>query len=153
MFMYRGRNKRVRMATSFANQLMQNHAKFFDVIKNAEQFMDTEVANEDILLFMQDRFMNCIQEIKVSRRYNPFGSAIASFNPRRPNEIRLNAWKLKRSADSICGSLCHEFVHLTDFFYKTASFGHAYQDHPGRELTAPYRIGELAKQHCIKYFD
>jgi len=141
------------MATSFANQLMQNHAKFFDVIKNAEQFMDTEVANEDILLFMQDRFMNCIQEIKVSRRYNPFGSAIASFNPRRPNEIRLNAWKLKRSADSICGSIMHEFVHLVDNFYTTATFGHAYEYHVGREDSAPYKIGELSKLHTTKTID
>ena len=153
MFMYRGRNKKTRMAVSFANSLMQNHEGFYDKIKNGDQFANTEVANEDILLFMKDRFLNSIQVVKISRKYNPWGSVKASFSSSRPNEIRLNGWNLSNHADSVCGSIIHEFVHLVDNYYTTAKFGHAYHNHDARKNSAPYAIGYMAKQHAIATID
>ena len=153
MFIYLGKNKRTIMATDFANRLMQNEEGFLDLIKNREErFEATEVDCEDIAMFMRDRFFNSHQRIVVSRRFNPFGSVIAAYNPKYPNTIKLNAWKLKRTVESICGSIMHEYAHLVDEYYKSADFGHSYRDHPGREETAPYAIGRMAKEHCIEYF-
>lgn len=153
MFMYRGRNKKVRVAVNFSNILMQNHEGFFNKVKLAQQFANTETSNEDIMSFMQERFLNEIQEVKVSRMYNPFGSVKASFSSKRPNQIRLNAWNLGRDADSITGSIIHEFVHLVDNFYKNAKFGHTYHNHAARKHSAPYAIGYIAKQHCMETID
>tara|TARA_R110002096_G_scaffold358706_1_gene551801 strand:+ start:134 stop:592 length:459 start_codon:yes stop_codon:yes gene_type:complete len=152
MFDYRGTNTKMIMAVDMANLLMQNHADFHKVISEHPQFEMTDVASEDIMSFMLERFNNKVQEVRL-KRYWFWSKAIASFHPKYPNRISLNSRKLNRSLDSIVGTLLHEHVHLVDNFYQGASFGHGGNSPGGKEGTCPYRVGQLAKEHCIKHID
>jgi len=153
MFLTKSRNKKVLMAVDMANLLMQNHMGFLKRLESLEQFDMTECDNEDIVSFMKDRYLNSIQEVKTKRYWNPFSKAIASYNPKYPNTITLNSRRLGRTVDSIVGTILHEAVHLTDHYYQSVSFGHGDNSPIGKENTAPFKIGEVAKQHCIEHID
>lgn len=163
MFMYDGRIKSVKSAVSNANLLLQNHMQFMSRIAEEEYTM-TEVDGQDVASFLKDRYLNSIQRVYVKKTWNPWSAAVAWFNPRHSECIYLNSWKVNRSDDSIVGSIIHEYVHLVDNFYKTASFGHGDNYGPssfqeGSEQynekfhSAPYKIGRLAKEYSEKYID
>jgi hypothetical protein len=154
MFAYNGRNKKVILASHMSNLLMQNHMDFHGKVACFPQYDMTECDSADILSFMKDRYMNQLQEIRVKRFWNPWTSAVAAFNPKYPNRIILNSRRIGgRSADSIVGSIMHEFVHLVDNYYTSASFGHGDNYKDGKENTAPYKIGAMAKAHCEEHID
>ena len=67
-------------------------------------------------------------------------------DPEHPFVINLNAWQLSRPAASICNSIVHGFVHAVNAIYSQFSFGHACTNLPGKEHTAPYRIGAIAQR-------
>lgn len=151
MFIYNGSIKRVKEAVEIANKLMQGEKGFLTNIRYYEYDM-ANVSADKIRHFMINIHKKYEIEIVVRRTWNPFSRAIAWFNKKTPLKFYLNKCKLKRSKHSIVGSILHEFCHLVDNQYTDYYFGHGSNNRSGKENTAPYKIGYIAKNISEAYY-
>jgi hypothetical protein len=78
------------------------------------------------------------------RPWNPFKNELAMFDLRRPFDINLNVWKIKRTEASLVGSIIHEAIHLLDLDQKNYYFGHPFRGYRV-DAHAPYVFGSVAK--------
>jgi len=151
MFIYNGSIKRVKEAVDIANGLMNNEGGFLTNIRYHE-FDMSNLSADKIRIFMVNVHKKHEIKVVVKRSWNPFSRAIAWFNRRHPLRFYLNRWRINRSKHSIVGSLIHEFVHVVDNQYPDYSFGHGSNNRQGKQNTAPYKLGYIAKNISEAYF-
>lgn len=83
---------------------------------------------------------------------NRWSKAIAYYSSSKPYNINLNGYKLNRSVNSIIGTLYHELTHLADNFDVVYDYGHADNSPNGKQDTAPYKIGNIAKEVSYSFY-
>jgi len=67
-----------------------------------------------------------------------------------PENIHLNIWRTNRSPESMCNTIVHACVHAVNALHDHNYFGHGDNSLPGKDNTAPYRIGEMAQRMASK---
>ena len=152
MLIYKGNNKTVLEATGISNNMLKNKKGLLTSVRHIKEFDDANCSGTDIANAMVKISVKYTVEVIVARSYNPFSRMIASFSRKKPLQIKLNGWKLRRSKHSIVGSICHEYVHLVDNQYSHLSFGHGSNSSHGKGNSAPYKIGYMSKLLSETYY-
>lgn len=143
-------------ATADVSRLLADE-KFTDLVRELDHFDMADVAPIDVLVFVQ-HFCK-FNEVTVGT-YTPFywrSKARARFVPSRPYGVELSTRRLHRSSDpklnnaSLVGSIVHELVHAADNDCRF-SFGHGNNKPQGKENTAPYKLGKLAKEYVLENY-
>lgn len=149
MFYYDGRDMNLKEAVDQANAVMRDPV-FLGNLRNVEDFDMTELSSKKVvecLLLVYNHGQNI--EVQTYKPWWKWSKAYAMFDLRKPFKINLSSRKLNRSVASIVGSIIHEFVHLADNQYYQFDFGHGNNNPTGKESTAPYLAGRMAKQYKI----
>jgi len=152
MLVYKGKDEKIAESTRIANDLLKNKKGLLTSIRHIKVFDGANCTGSDIANAIIKINIKYTVIIVAKRPWNPFTRMVASFNPSKPLEIRLNACKLKRSKHSIVGSINHEFCHLVDNQYSHLSFGHGSNSDHGKGNTAPYKIGYMSKLLSETYY-
>jgi hypothetical protein len=151
MFKYLGKNKKVSMAANYANNIVFNNLFYIEI--NGCKFHNSTASSVEISN-MYRRHMSDKIDIKIYKKWwKIFSSEVAYFSKKTPNTINLNYYYIKnRSVYSVVGSICHEACHLVDNKEVKFRFSHSKHNHSLRKNTAPYKIGEIAKNMATRLF-
>jgi len=152
MLIYKGRNKVVIEAVGISNNMLKNKKGLLTSIRHIKVFDNATCDGTTIANAMVKVGVKYTVEVVTRRSYNPFSKMVASFSRKKPLQIKLNGWKLRRSKHSIVGSICHEYTHLVDNQYSHLSFGHGTNSSHGKGNTAPYKIGYMSKLLSETYY-
>ena len=154
MFKYNGKDMKYIEATRLANMLLDNE-RFYMYIKSAKPFDMSDVTNEKLArLIKADKHFQ-IQVKVVYKWWNPywrFKRVHGMFSSNKPNEFEVNGY-IKKTVPQIVGTMHHESIHVLDHKYMQYSFGHGSNSPVGKENTAPYFIGKLAKKLAESILD
>jgi len=144
MFNYHGNNYTVAAAANNANRLYQVDA-FYEHIAN-KTFDNTKCSGDVIEALFRTHNTDQVKVV-VYRPWWRWSKAIAYYSPKKPNQVNLNLYKIRRmNKHQICGTLMHEVTHLIDGKYWNLSFGHGNNSSVGKQNTAPYWIGRMSKR-------
>lgn len=154
---------------------LMNPSHLAEAVKAAESILKDPAFEREIIRVIDFDMSDCTP-LKIIRlmkfpyvifvdTYTPFyrwSKAYAMFNPANPFVISLSTRKLNRSrikrynVASLVGSIFHELVHLVDNQYPHYSFGHGKginaNSPTGKENTAPYKMGKMAKEFYLNKF-
>lgn len=139
---YSGRNSKLKSAIRKANEILENPS-FYEKIGSRESFDNTTLSPSEIAV----RIEEWEHPVQIRTYWNPFGTANAKTG--NSKYFTVNTAKLKRSKKSIVNTLVHEYVHAVDFGEDgKLEFTHVDNDnrHGDEDDTAPWAIGEIAKQ-------
>lgn len=153
MLKYQGNRKSVIRAAMIAEKLLKGEKGFYQLVISFDKYEYTNTTGAMIAKRMQIVYNSYEILIDVKYHWNPFSKMVASFDPSDPLTITLNAWKLKRSVHSIVGSLIHEITHLVDNKFSEVSFGHSSNNPIGKDNSAPYVLGGMAKKLSEAYYN
>ena len=152
MLVYKGKNEKIIEAVRISNDLLKNKKGLLTSVRHIKVFDDANCTGSDIVNAITKINIKYTVTVVAKRPWNPFTKMVASFNPNRPLEIKLNACKLRRSKHSIVGSTVHEYIHVVDNQYSHLSFGHGTNSSHGKGNTAPYKIGYMSKLLSETYY-
>ena len=152
MIVYSGSDKLVKDAVETANKLLDGERGFYTSVANFKYEMTSCTSNQIVNAL---RNVHCKYDIKLKMFYhwNPFSKMKAVFNPRKPLQIKINKWQMRRVKHSIVGSIVHEYIHAVDNQYYHLEFGHGHNKSGGKSKTAPYMIGLISKNLSKAYYD
>ena len=154
MIFYQGNNPRLEKAVESANELLKDQ-KFIDKIAKISGFDMSNASPGVVIELLRLRNSFKCTELITYKPWNRWSSAYARFQPSKSHSVQLSSRKLRRYLDenenhaSLVGSIIHEFVHLADFHLIDYFFGHGGNNPTGKENTAPYLIGKLAKEFVL----
>nr|WP_320000128.1 hypothetical protein [uncultured Draconibacterium sp.] len=141
---YKGKNEKVNDCVEFINDLFE--ADFFlKSVADKDSFTHTEYEPRKVAALMKDDENETV--VKLYKSFNPWTRANAHVSPKFENTLFLNTRKLWRNREDIINTIVHECVHVVDFSENgIIDFGHGDNYSKGKENSAPYWIGELAKK-------
>lgn len=140
---YNGKNIKVLNCIEFINDLL-NEDIFYSSIKSFKSFTYTEYDPQDIAQLIKNDENQII--VKLYKSKNPWTKANAYVSPKHKNTLFLNIRKLWRNKEDIINTIVHECVHVVDFSENgKIDFGHGDNYSEGKDNSAPYWIGNLAK--------
>lgn len=148
MICIKTKNKKVIKAAKDVAFLLEDE-RFYYAIRDAK-FKGTESSSKDIVKYIK-AVLN-LEDVVVTTYCKWWANELAVYKSRYPNRVGINACKLRRSHESICGSIVHEIVHLVDEFIEDAEFGHSHRATAGRKETVPYLVGKIAKEIIKEYY-
>jgi len=116
----------------------------FDAISSRVKF-DMSTASNMHIADELESFINSVTiEVIIYYPRWRWSKAIGYFSPSTPTKIFINGYKRLTIADYI-GVMYHEIVHMCDYFDDKHSYGHGNNSPTGKQNTAPYAIGNIAK--------
>lgn len=141
---YAGKYTRIIESVSFVNEIL-THDPFWDEIAQIPSFDYTDLDPVEIV----ERIRLSTSTVRV-RTYRPkwiFSNANAYVTKKYPSTLFLNRWKLDRPIGAIVDTIVHECVHIADYGDddKVITFGHGDNRPAGKQDSAPYRIGGIAR--------
>jgi len=140
---YNGKNSKVLDCVEFINDLLKTDS-FYDSIDKFHSFTHTEYEPRDIAQLMKNDENQII--VKLYKSKNPWTKANAYVSPKYKNTLFLNTRKLWRNEEDMINTIVHECVHVVDFSENgKIDFGHGDNYSKGKDNSAPYWIGNLAK--------
>ena len=141
-------------ACSLANKVL-NDKRFYDAIRNAVPFDDSNITNEYIaeIVFITFKSANGNVMASIFKPWNRgFSKVKGRFQPKKPNLLQINYYFFhKASAKEVAAVLVHEFIHLVDNRFPQYSFGHSGNSRNGNLGTAPYMAGAFAEKLMEHY--
>lgn len=142
---YNGNHEKVKDCVEFINDLFKVELFYISILNKNEPFTHTEYEPSRISHIMKSDDNEII--IKLYKSKNPFTKANAYVSPKHKNTLFLNTRKLWRKRNQLIDTIVHECVHVVDFSENgQIDFGHGDNYSKGKENSAPYWIGNLAKQ-------
>lgn len=140
---YNGKNSKVLDCVDFINDLLKEDL-FFDSIDKSHSFTHTEYEPQAISQLIKNDDNKIF--IKLYKSKNPFTKANAYVSPNYKNTLFLNTRKLWRKEEDMINTIVHECVHVVDYSENgKIDFGHGDNYSKGKDNSAPYWIGNLAK--------
>jgi hypothetical protein len=158
MITYKGDIKNVILAIEIANDLLMGANSFYLNIEQRKPFDLSNVTAKQVAKSIRQTHIIYEVEYKLYRPWYRWSKAIGYYSKKTPNRINANIYKIKKmSVESIVANIVHEFVHLTDNFNGTEiNHHHSSKVNPnsnkGKENTAPYWIGALAKKITLSKY-
>ena len=145
---FNSNNDKVSDCVEFINDLFEIEM-FYDSISNRkEPFTHTEYPPNRISSILKSD--NSQITIKLYKSKNPFTKSNAYVSPKYKNTLFLNTRKLWREKPEIIDTIVHECVHVADYSENgQIDFGHGDNYSEGKENSAPYWIGNKAKQFYL----
>lgn len=155
MICVKTKDKRVIAAATEVAALLESE-RFYDFIRHHGQFDMSNMSSDHVAMAIEGEYKNMDITVETYTPWNPWSAARAMFKKSKPRTVHLSSRKLHRSDNyevnkaSLAGSIIHEIVHLVDNVYKYHKMGHGNNKSKGKENTAPYWIGRMAKDLLIK---
>jgi len=152
MIEYFGDNLTILKAVSITNDILLMNNFHMD-IENHKPFDNCDVTNRKIasILISSRNYGEVI--VVIYRPWWRWSKAVAYFSKKKPNQININRYKIPhRSINDYIETLVHEYVHLIDNKYLQFDFGHGDNSSNGKQNTAPYSIGRIARKLADRYY-
>jgi len=145
---YNGKNEKVNECVEFINDLFGSDLLFDSISSKRDSFTHTEYEPKRISDLMKMDKNKTI--IKLYKSRNPFTRSNAYVSPKHKNTLFLNTRKLWRNKQEIINTIVHECVHVVDYSENgKIDFGHGNNYSKGKENSAPYWIGNKAKEFYL----
>lgn len=153
MLQYKGKNTKVIKAVGDANKLLNGDKGFYASVVNNKPYDMSNVTNKKLAWLMKKHHVESNVNVVLYCYWNPFSKMKAVFKPSKPDNIYIvKKYAKNASTHSLVGTLIHEFIHAVDHKYIEYTFGHGNNSRVGKENTAPYRIGTMAKYISEAYY-
>lgn len=144
MFFYTGDNITLDICVREANSEILVDS-ICDAIKHRPKFDMSTIDNESLAEDLREFFNKNIMFVVVYKPLWRWSRALGYYTHKKPTTIHLNHYRLNRNISSLVGTFYHEMVHMMDHFDVYNSYGHGDNSKHGKENTAPYAIGNMAK--------
>ena len=144
MFFTTEQNTLVEIAIKEANDSILLES-LVEAIKYRPKFDMSTIDNEDLANAIEKFFKENTFRIVIYKPLWRWSRALGYYTHEKPLTIHLNKYRLNRTIASLVGTFYHELVHMVDYFDIYDSYGHGDNSPKGKENTAPYAIGNIAK--------
>jgi hypothetical protein len=147
MLKYFGPDQRIIKAAALAEKFFASND--LERIVLSQKSYDYATAKPDVLFhILKFSFQTYLTVIKTYSPRNWLGFKIKSnvlAYTASSKELFINANNLDRSIASICGTICHELVHVYDRIDMVNAYGHGDNSSHKKGNSFPYFIGYQAK--------
>ena len=152
MIYYKGNDTKIIEAIAIANNLLATSSIFYNNIEFRDKFDLSNVTTKTIVRDMKYIYKTYDVEYTGYKPWYWRSKVIGYYTSKKPDQIFFNECMAKKlSIGSIVGNIIHEFVHLVDFRNGMETYHHHKtkvepNSRSGKQNTAPYWIGNLAKK-------
>lgn len=140
---YSGMRPIVQEAVSKTNKLLQD-PRFYDNVAKHSWFDLSTASPMEIAVLMRNAAFK--MEVDLYYAVSPVKNIDLYDDDNNPDIIHMNIWKLERPVASICNTLLHSCVHAVNARHGNHYFGHGDTTLAGKEMTAPYLIGNIGEE-------